>query len=87
VRSNFGKDDPTPAIRFVITWFKPFLKSPEKGARTPIYLASSPEVEGVTGKYFSGKRVRRSARRSHDVAAGERLWHESERLVGLPVTP
>jgi NAD(P)-dependent dehydrogenase (short-subunit alcohol dehydrogenase family) len=87
VRSNFGKDDPTPAIRFVITWFKPFLKSPERGARTSIHLASSPEVAGVTGEYFSGKRVRRSAKLSHDLAAGERLWHESERLVGLPVTP
>ena len=55
--------------------------------RTLVYLATSPEVEGVTGEYFSGKRVRRSARQSHDLAAGERLWHESERLVGLPVTP
>jgi retinol dehydrogenase 14 len=85
-RTNFGQDDPTPMIKMIITWFKPFLKTPEKGARTSIYLASSPEVEGVTAEYFSGRRVRRSAKLSHDHAAGERLWHESERLVGLTVT-
>jgi retinol dehydrogenase 14 len=85
-RTNFGHDDPTPMIKMIITWFKPFLKTPEKGARTSIYLASSPEVEGVTAEYFSGRRVRRSAKLSHDHAAGERLWHESERLVGLTVT-
>ncbi len=86
VRTNFGQDDPTPPIKFVITVLKPFLKSPEKGAETSIHLASSAEVEGVTGQYFANKKARKTSARSYDTDAGERLWHESERLVGLPVT-
>ncbi|HEV2088876.1 MAG TPA: hypothetical protein VGR21_11255 [Cryptosporangiaceae bacterium] len=74
-------------IKMIITVFEPFLKTVEKGAETSIYLASSPEVEGVTGQYFANRRPKKSSPRSHDIEAGERLWHESERLVGLPVTP
>jgi len=86
VRTNFGKDDPTRALRTIIALFKPFFKSPERGAETPTYLASSPDVEGVTGKYFVNKRPRKSSSRSYDEQAAERLWKESERLVGLPVS-
>jgi NAD(P)-dependent dehydrogenase (short-subunit alcohol dehydrogenase family) len=57
--------------------------SPEEGAKTSIYLASSPDVEGVTGKYFVKSVPRRSVGISYDEALQERLWEESERLVGL----
>jgi NAD(P)-dependent dehydrogenase (short-subunit alcohol dehydrogenase family) len=60
-----------------------FGASPQKGAETILYLATSPEVEGVTGKYFEGKRERRSSRESYDEAAVRRLWAVSEQLSGL----
>jgi NAD(P)-dependent dehydrogenase (short-subunit alcohol dehydrogenase family) len=58
---------------------------PEAGARTSVYLASSPEVEGVSGQYFVKCRPVRSSRQSHDRAAAERLWRVSEELTGLKV--
>jgi NAD(P)-dependent dehydrogenase (short-subunit alcohol dehydrogenase family) len=58
-----------------------FGAKPEKGAETSIYLASSPEVEGITGKYFERKRATRSSRQSYDEAAARRLWEISERLT------
>lgn len=65
---------------------KPFILSPEQGARTSIYLASSPEVEGVTGKYFVKCKPRKSAATTYDEAAQRRLWEISEQMTGLAVT-
>jgi hypothetical protein len=56
-------------------------RRPEQGAETSIYLASSPEVEGVTGKYFSDKREIKSSAASYDVNAARRLWELSEQMV------
>ena len=82
VRSGFGAEDPG-RIQRLITPFMRFLKSPEQGARTSIHLASSPEVEGVTGQFFADSKPRRSSRRSYDEAAALRLWEVSAELVGL----
>jgi NAD(P)-dependent dehydrogenase (short-subunit alcohol dehydrogenase family) len=57
--------------------------TPEKGARTSVYLASSPEVDGVSGKYFVKCRPARVAKRSLDRDAQERLWEISERATGI----
>lgn len=57
--------------------------TPEQGAETLIYLAASPEVEGITGKYFEAKRVLRSSGASYDQAAAKRLWEVSEAMTGL----
>ncbi|MEN9934728.1 MAG: hypothetical protein RLZZ387_1307 [Chloroflexota bacterium] len=57
--------------------------SPEEGAKTTIYLASSPEVEGVSGKYFDKCRAVEPAAAAKDVAAAARLWELSERMVDL----
>ena len=62
---------------------KLFLKSARRGAETSIYLAASPEVEGVTGKYFDDGRAVRSSPESYDEAIAERLWQVSERLTNL----
>jgi NAD(P)-dependent dehydrogenase (short-subunit alcohol dehydrogenase family) len=59
-----------------------FGAKPEEGAETSIYLASSPEVEGTTGKYFERKQARRSSRQSYDEAAARRLWEISQRMTG-----
>jgi len=56
--------------------------SVKEGARCPIFLASSPDVEGVTGKYFnSDLQERRSSKESYDQNMAKSLWEESERLV------
>jgi NAD(P)-dependent dehydrogenase (short-subunit alcohol dehydrogenase family) len=60
-----------------------FGASPYEGSETIIYLASSPEVEGVTGRYFERKRPTRSSQDSYDEAAARRLWAISETLTGL----
>lgn len=57
--------------------------SPEEGARTSIYLASSPEVEGVTGKYFTKSIPVRSAPISYDETLQHQLWEETTKLVNL----
>lgn len=62
---------------------KPFLLTPEKGAETQIYLATSEEVNGVTGKYFSKKRSTPSSTNSHSKEAQKKLWELSEKLSGL----
>jgi NAD(P)-dependent dehydrogenase (short-subunit alcohol dehydrogenase family) len=62
---------------------RPFMLSPAQGARTIVYLASSPEVQGVTGRYFVSERDTTSSKASYDRAAAERLWQVSATLVGL----
>jgi NAD(P)-dependent dehydrogenase (short-subunit alcohol dehydrogenase family) len=69
---------------FILDWLvKLFAASPEKGASTSIYLASSPEVEGVTGKYFKNKKEVRTSRESYDDSTGKKLWKISEELTKL----
>jgi hypothetical protein len=58
-----------------------FFPSPEKGAETSVYLASSPDVEGVTGKYFSDRKEIRSNQESYSEDVARRLWEVSERLT------
>jgi len=60
-----------------------FLISPQRGAETPAYLASSPQVEGVTGKYYDQMREKQSSAESYDQAVARKLWDESERMTGL----
>jgi len=60
-----------------------FMLSPEKGAKTSVYLASSPEVEGITGKYFEKCAPKRSSRESYDEAEAAQLWELSMRITGL----
>jgi NAD(P)-dependent dehydrogenase (short-subunit alcohol dehydrogenase family) len=57
--------------------------SPEKGAKTLIYLAASPEVEGVNGKYFVKEKPVESSQISYDQSLAGRLWKQSAELAGL----
>jgi len=58
-------------------------QSPLQGAQTSIYLASSPEVEGITGLYYGNKHPKKSGPASYDEEAAQRLWKVSAQLVGL----
>lgn len=69
----------TPVVRLVSL----FMRSPEKGAETVVYLASSPEVQGVTGRYYFDTKERRSSEASYDEALARGLWEQTERLTGV----
>jgi retinol dehydrogenase-14 len=83
VRTGFGAEDRGPMNRLAVL-ARPFMKRPERGATTSIYLAADPSVEGVTGRYFVGRSPRPSSKPSYDTAAAGRLWRISADLVGLP---
>jgi NAD(P)-dependent dehydrogenase (short-subunit alcohol dehydrogenase family) len=84
IRSGFAADGDTGVVfSLAMAVARPFMLSPEKGARTSIYLASSPEVETVTGQYFHRCRPCRAAPFADDEAAARRLWAVSETLLGL----
>lgn len=59
------------------------MRSPEQGAETVVYLATSSEMEGVTGRYFVDKKPRYSSRASQEVEAAQGLWQISAELTGL----
>jgi NAD(P)-dependent dehydrogenase (short-subunit alcohol dehydrogenase family) len=59
------------------------MATPAQGARTSIYLASSPKVEGVTGKYFSNCKETRPSKEALDEATAKKLWELSEKLVKI----
>src|SRR5712691_4851798 len=79
IRTNLGIGGASMVVRFV----KMFLKSPEKGAETPIYLATSPEVEGISGKYFVRNQVLAPSARAQDPAVARRLFEVSMELAHL----
>ncbi len=80
VATNFGKNNGG-----IVGLFMPvvqlFAINPEKGAETSIHLAASPDVEGVTGKYFTKKMPVQPAKAALDVAVQRRLWEVSETLI------
>ena len=64
---------------------RPFMESPERGADTSVYLATSPDVEGVTGQYFAERKAKKSQESSYDARTTARLWQISADLAGLRV--
>jgi NAD(P)-dependent dehydrogenase (short-subunit alcohol dehydrogenase family) len=78
------KDPDQPAFaRLMYSLVKPFFLSPERGAETSIFLASSTEVEGVTGKYFIKKKTAASSPESYNEDIARRLWSASQALTGI----
>ena len=86
-RTNFSAEDQPRWMEIMGPVGRPFMKSPARGAVTPVYLASSPDVEGVTGQYFANLKPKKSSKASYDAAAASRLWRVSAELVGLPTEP
>ena len=80
IGSGFGQTY-RGALSVLVKIARPFLLTPEEGARTTVYLASSPEVEGVTGKYFSKCKPARSNAVSYDEQSQQKLWALSDELV------
>jgi retinol dehydrogenase 14 len=86
VRTSFGADDPATVQRVFIPFLRRFMKTPAQGAATSVHLASAPDLEQVTGRYFADSKPKKSAQRSYDEAAATRLWQVSADLVG-PMHP
>jgi len=82
VRTEFF-DRMTGIMKVFAAVLGPFLITPDQGAATTIFLASSPEIEGVSGKYFEKQRPRASSAASMDRQVAQRLWAISEELTGI----
>jgi len=85
VRSNFGRNNRS-LMRLVMPVLQRFAITPEQGALTSLYLSTSPDVEGVSGRYFDKSAPREPNAAARDIDAARRLFAVSERLVGLPVS-
>jgi NAD(P)-dependent dehydrogenase (short-subunit alcohol dehydrogenase family) len=83
VATNIAQRDlPLPARLATKLIFR-FGTNPEKGAETSLYLATSPDLEGVTGKYFEKSVPRKSAPLSYDKSLQQQLWKACAELTGL----
>ena len=87
VATGYARDgDASGFLAFGVRVIKPFILTPEQGARTSIYLASSPEVAAVTGRYFVKCKPRTPSKAARDDTAAARLWEVSEQLVAPHLT-
>ena len=80
VRTRFGRENP---IYSVFYRFAPGLRTPERGARTLVYLATAERASLVPGGYYVDERPQRAADRATDPARAERLWLASAKAVGV----
>jgi len=79
INTNLGRDRSSTSQGFA----KKFFKSPEVGAETSIFLASSLEVEGITGKYYAKKKAKPSSKESYNEEYAKKLWEISEKMTNL----
>ena len=87
VRTGFGRES-KPLLKLGIMIARPFMLSPERGADTIVYLASSSDVAGQTGGYYVKRQRREPSAAARDDAAARELWELSEKLTGLaPARP
>jgi retinol dehydrogenase-14 len=86
VRTSFGAEDQAAHMAGMIRVARLFMKTPAQGAATPVYLASSPQAEGVTGRYYANRKPQTSSKPSYDTTAAARLWQVSAGLTGLTAT-
>jgi NAD(P)-dependent dehydrogenase (short-subunit alcohol dehydrogenase family) len=82
VGTGFGMNN-NRLMKFAMRLIAPFSLTPEQGADTIIYLASSPQVIGVSGKYWDKRKAIQSASVSYDETAQKKLWAVSEQMTGL----
>jgi NAD(P)-dependent dehydrogenase (short-subunit alcohol dehydrogenase family) len=75
--------DPGRTQRMFTPVMRPFMKSPARGAATSVHVASAPDLEQVTGRYFANSKPRKSSNRSYDQAVAARLWRVSADLADL----
>jgi retinol dehydrogenase 14 len=87
VRTNFGAEDQAWFFTVISRVVRPLLKTPAQGAQTPIYLASSPDMDGITGQFFANRKPKTANKLAYNTDMATRLWQVSAELVGMtPVT-
>jgi NAD(P)-dependent dehydrogenase (short-subunit alcohol dehydrogenase family) len=82
VRTGFGKND-GGLMKVLATLGGPFLRSPQRGARSLVWLALSEQAAGLTGEYVVDEKVRDPSAQAQDESLAEGLWEKSAQLVGL----
>lgn len=85
VNTRFGTNN-RGAMTLLFRLFKPFMRTPEQGADTLVWLASSPEAENLTGMYFADRKPVQAKKVADDPEVRRGLWTRSEELTGLGVT-
>lgn len=81
--TGFGRNNPGFLMKIMKAVIPLIAHSPEKGAETSIYLATSPEVKGITGKYFVDCKVTQPAPQASDKTVARKLWDVSTQMVHL----
>jgi len=83
VATNLGRNSGSLLNSVMFTLVRPMQVTPEKAAENTVYAATSPDLEGVTGKVFSKKQEKETPPITHDGEARRRLWVEALRLLGI----
>src|SRR5207237_6250401 len=81
VRTNFGAEDQAWFFTIISRVVRPLLKTPAQGAQTPIYLASSPDMDGISGQFFVNRKPKTANKVAYDTDMTARLWRVSTDLV------
>ncbi|HXU99370.1 MAG TPA: SDR family oxidoreductase, partial [Caulobacteraceae bacterium] len=82
VNTGFGSNN-RGFMKTLFALLGPVMLTPEKGADTLVWLASSPDVEGKSGGYYARRRLTQPSAAGRDDAAAARLWAESEKIAGM----
>ncbi|MDQ0121008.1 NAD(P)-dependent dehydrogenase (short-subunit alcohol dehydrogenase family) [Pseudarthrobacter defluvii] len=83
VSTGFGAEDPARAQRLLVPLLRPFMLTAEQGAATTIHLASAPDLDDVSGRFFAQSKPHRSSKASYDHASAAQLWRVSADMTGL----
>lgn len=83
VATNLGRSSGSRSSRIMFGMMKPFQLSPKEGAETSVYVATSPEIEGVGGKCFAKKKETETSEESYNVDLQKQLWDITVNLLGL----
>jgi NAD(P)-dependent dehydrogenase (short-subunit alcohol dehydrogenase family) len=83
VATNIWPTDPPLVFKMILAMMKPFMLDSKKGAQTSLYLASSPEVAEVSGKYFIKCKPAESGLLSRDPAVAAKIWQYTQRMIGM----
>ncbi|MBE0526879.1 MAG: hypothetical protein IH631_08045 [Candidatus Thorarchaeota archaeon] len=83
VATNLGKNSGSRMQDLMFGMMKPFQLSPMEGAETSVYVSSSSEVDGLSGKCFSKKQVVTTTEISNDITLQKQLWTKTFEILGI----
>jgi len=81
VNTSFGAEDPGRTQRLLVPILRPFMKNAQRGAATAIHVSAAPQLQDVTGRYFTNRQPRASSPLSRDQGIAARLWQASAELI------